>query len=79
MGVPSLRRECKQCLRSRQKQSKMSTVPQTMQPIVRGVNMVSEVVDVCRTHVSVFDLRVARSWVNYAYVGLEESRVTILV
>ena len=43
MGVPST----SACLRSRHKQGKMSTMPQAMQPIVRGVSIVSEVVDVC--------------------------------
>ena len=41
------REECHQCLRSRHKLSKMSTVPQAMQPIVCGVSIVSKVVDVC--------------------------------
>ena len=48
MGVPSdggerqLSQECQLCLRSRHKPSKMSSVPQAMQPIVRGVSIVSQ-------------------------------------
>ena len=41
-----LRRECHQCLRSRHRQSRMSTALQAMQPIVRGVSIVSKVEDV---------------------------------
>ena len=73
-----LRQECHQCLRSRHKQSKMSTMPQAMQPIVRGVNSVSEVVDVCH-HVSVLEGELPEVGVDCACMGPEGSRVTILV
>ena len=52
MGVPSdggeeAVQECHHCMRSRHKQSKMSTMPQAMQPVVRGVSIVSKIQDVC--------------------------------
>ena len=53
-------------------------MPQAMQPIVRGANIVSEVVDVS-PHVSVPEGELLEVGVDYTYMGPEGSQVTILV
>ena len=56
-----LHEECHQCLRSRYKQSKMSTMPQAMQLTVRGVSV--------SPHVSVPEGALPGVGVDSAYMG----------
>ena len=56
----------------------MNITPQAMQPIVRGVNIVSEVVDVS-PYASVPEGELPEVGVDYAYMGPEASQVSILV
>ena len=56
----------------------MKIMPQAMQPIVRGANIVSEVVD-ASPHVSVPEGELLEVGVDYTYMGPEGSQVTILV